>query len=588
MGAVLRRALTAAAALGASVLLMTAPAGAAPSPSPGPEATVVVRLPPGASLPPGTYQVVVRGSGRPITGTGEVRPPVTDQPAGNGRVALLLGLLLVVLAGAAAAGAALAARGPLRRNREFQRLAQLVADGRYADATDGLTELEAQLPPAQRARARFYLAFSLYQVGELDEAEHRLAVLHRTDPADDDVTYLLAYLRVQRRDFDGAHSALGDLAARGRLGVAEARRLYGVVTYQRAARAVADGKIADAAELFEQVQRLGDFRDRVPADLRNRHVVLGARALLDGDLPAARSQFEELSGAAGDPDQRASALLGLALTTWLEHDPGSAVATHRLLSQCLRLLDPDDPETGRRRWPGPPSEKVEDRVRAARAAGQAPPAELDRRRTLRDIHVLRAMAMIRAVAEADRLSMDAGRLLGGVTERLAPAVALDPAMSDPFLIAGLLRYRLADPRAGEATETARQAVAELRAARMLGARDPALLQILNRHEERSRARREAWASRAASRLGRVPNVDDRPDAVPATRGIPTVAEVRERADLLAARLRTLTGGPEATGLADRLEATSAALGAQARTFEEAEADALARFGDRLLDEEAPT
>ena len=640
MGGTLRRALTAAAvpmvavlmvAVPMAVVLIAAPAGAAPSPAPGPEATVVVRLPPGASLPPGTYQVVVRGSGRTVTGTGEVRPPAAGRTGGSGRVALLLGLLLVALAGVAAAGAALAARGPLRRNREFQRLAQLVADGRYADATDGLTNVEAQLPPARRALARFFLAFALYQVGELDEAEHRLAALHRTDPEHDEATYLLAYLRVQRRDFDGADTALKDLAARGRLGVGEARRLYGVVTYQRATRAVADGKIADAAELFEQVQRLGDFGDRVPADLRNRHAVLGARALLDGDLPAARGQFEELSGAAGDPDQRASALLGLALTTWLEHEPGSAVAAHRLLSQCLRLLAPDDPESARRRWPGPPSEQVEDRVRAARAAGQAPPAELDRRRTLRDIHLLRAMAMVRAVAEAERLNMDAARLLGGVTERLAPAVALDPAMADPFLIAGLLRYRLADSRAGGTTDAARQALAELRAARMLGARDPVLLQILNRHEERSRARREAWASRSRARPGRVPTVDDSPDAVPAARGTPTVAEVRERADLLAARLRNLAAGPHAAGpaesgpaksgpaksgpaksgpaesglesgpisgpaagvltaagLAARLEETSAALEAQARTFEEAEADALARFGDRLLDEEAPT
>jgi hypothetical protein len=64
-----------------------------------------------------------------------------------------------------------------------------------------------------------------------------------------------------------------------------------------------------------------------------------------------------------------------------------------------------------------------------------------------------------------------------------------------------------------------------------------------------------------------------------------VTEVCDRADLLAARLRNLADDPAAADLAARVAAAGAAIGSQARTFEQAEADALARFGDHLYAEE---
>jgi hypothetical protein len=571
--------------LGAGLLVGVLPGGAAraaPTPSPGPVATIVVRFPAGPGLPPGTYQVTVRVSDRPVTGVGAVPPasPSADSSSPS-TWELWLGLLVVLFGGALAAGAVLAGRGPARRRREFVRLAGLIDRGEYEDATAGLTLIEGRLPAAQRAQARFYIAFALYQRGEMDEAEHRLAAMHREDRDDDEVAYLLAYLRVQRRDFDGAEPVLAALAGRGRLGVGEARRLYGIVTFQRATRALADGRIAEAAELFERVEQLGDFRDEVPTDLRNRHAVLGARALIDGDLPAARAQFEQLEGAARADDLRVSALLGLALTGWREAEPGGAPRVHKHVTECLRLLDPQGPRA--LPWPRPPSDDVADRLRAARASGEVPADELDRRATLRDLNLMRALALLRAVSEAERPAA-ADRLLAGVAQVLACVVRLDPTIADPYLLVGLLRYRLA---AGGADT--RLAVEELRAARMLGARDPMLLQILHRHDREDESRRTQWRRFAAagtlaeSRFGRVPTMDDSPDAVPVSRNTPlTVAELRDRADLLAARLRGLDAGPEAAGLAARLDEGSSGLDAQLRAFERAEADALARYGDRLL------
>jgi hypothetical protein len=559
------------------------PVAAAPSPAPGPVATIVVRLPQGASLPAGTYQVTVRGTGSPVTGVGSVAPPAARPEAD--RRGVLLALLGVLLVGVMVAGAVLLGRGPVRRRREFQRLAALVGRQEYAEAVAGLSRLEGQLTGAQRAEARFCIAFSLYQLGDLDEAEHRLATLHREDPDDPEVAYLLAYLRVRRRDFDGAEPALAGLARRGRLDVGAARRLYGIVTFQRAARAVSDGRITEAAQLFELVEQLGDFADEVPADLRNRHAVLGARALLDGDLEAARAQFDELNAAAHGDDLRVPALLGLALTHWRAHEPGSAAEVHKLVTGCLRLLDPGGPLA--LPWPRPPGDTVEDRLRAVRAATPASADEADRRNTLRDLHLLRALAVVRAVAEAERPGADPQRLLSGATERLACVVKLDPTMADPYLIVGLLRYHLAaDPAA------TRVAVQELRAARTLGARDPVLLRILHQHDRKDQARQAAWQrftdSGAAemmrvARFGRVPTLDSSADAL-SSQGPPTVAELRDRADLLAARLRGLDDGADAVTLAGRLEERSTALGEQLRMFEQIEADALAHFGDRLLGE----
>ncbi|MCY1139635.1 tetratricopeptide repeat protein [Actinoplanes sp. Pm04-4] len=561
------------------------PAAAAPAPSPGPAATVVVPLPAGATLPPGRYQVTLRGGGRQITTTGSVLPaapsaapsPPAEPDSGPGA---WIGLGGAVLLAGIGAGLYLATRGPRSRRREFERLAGQVEAGEYQAAVGGLTRLESQLPPALRAEARFLCGFALYQLGDLDEAEHRLAALNREDPESSEVAYLLAYLRVQRRDFERAQPVLAALDRRGRLDVGQARRLYGVVQYQLAGRAASEGRIDDAVTLFRDVERLGDFRDRVPADLRSKQIVLGTRALLDRDPATARRHFEELRDAGGDDDQQASAALGLGLTVWAENKPGAGKKVHQLLSRCLRLLDPDGPAT--RRWPGPPSETVADEISRVRRAGEAPAADRERARLLADIHLLRGCALVRAFAEETPLLGSERQLLGGTAERLAYALTDVRQLADPYLVVGLLRHHLAR----DASER-RTAIAELQAAQALGARDPLLLEILHRHERQTQRRRAVWSGHAG-RYGRTPTVDDVTSAAPVGPvSAPTVAELSERAELLAARLHAMgadlgDSGAAATALAARLEQESAELTRRARAVEATEAELLALIGGRLL------
>jgi hypothetical protein len=602
----LRRGLIIAGLLAAAAFWPFSPAAAAPAPSADPGTVVTIHLAPGASVPPGRYGVVLRGGGREIVATASVVPatppaPSSPAPASSSVTGLLAGALILLVIGVALYLLNVNVRVPMLRRREYEDLVRRLDTGAYRDAVTGLTRLEADLPGKLRTRARFFICYGLYQTAELDEAEHRLAALHREEPAEAEVAYLLAYLRVKRRDFDGAAPVLADLEKAGRLGVARARKLYGVVLFQQASQAVTDGRIEEAADLFERVERLGDFRDRVPADLRSRHAVIGARALLNHDLPAAREQFTELDRAARSEDLRVSAKLGLALTAWLENQPGTAEQIVRLLSQCLRLLQRDCPFT--LAWPAPPGDDVAAQLEARAGAAELSAEDRDLRQTVRDLHLLRGLALMRLWSEGE---VDAGRaasFVAACAERFACAVEAEPFFADPYLIVGLLRYHLA---AGSDAGRGR-ALAELRAAHMLGARLPEVLQILRDADTQQRMRddyttflhrlatggtsgRVGGGMPSMGRFGRVPDRDSPADVDVTAASPPTVAELRQRADLLTARVRHLGGrlGPEFAAAADaaaKLAAASDALARQATAVADGEAALLALIGGQMLNDD---
>ncbi|WP_328473287.1 hypothetical protein OHA21_12105 [Actinoplanes sp. NBC_00393] len=586
----------------ATVMMSAVPAAAAPGPSGAPATPLTIHLDPGVSLPPGRYDVVLRGAGREFTATASVAPAAPAPAAPNendsaGVSGFIVGALLLLLAGVAVPLVNLGLRQPRQRVSEYENLVRELAGGSYRSAVTGLTRIEGQLPERSRGRARFFIAYGLYRMADLDEAEHRLAALHREQPDDAQTAYLLAYLRVKRRDFDGAATILGALARAGRLDVAQARKLYGVVLFQQATQAVSDGRIEDAAKLFDEVERLGDFRGRVPADLRSRHTVIGARALLNRDLPAAREQFTELDKAADSTELRISAKLGLALTTWLEDQPGAARQVVMLLTECLRLQNPKDPL--QHSWPQAPGDEVAAQLAQAAARRALPEAERDRLQTLRDLHLLRALALMRMWSEETSDPARAQKFIDACASRFACAAQIEPSFADPYLVVGLLRHHLAgsDP-------ARQQAVTELRAAHMLGVREPQVLRILRDADRQKRSGDEyadlldqiattgtavrATAGQApGDRYGRVRNRDAVADAAATPETSPTVAELHDRAGLLAARVEGLAGAlgtdyAAAAELSARLAAANAELERQARQVAECEATLLATIGGQLL------
>jgi tetratricopeptide (TPR) repeat protein len=523
----------------------------------------------------------------------------------------LLVLALVAVAGFLAYSRVLV---PLRHVRSYRRALGLLGADQHDEALPELTRLDGVLPPRQRAAARFFIAFALYRLDRLDEAEHRLAALNRENPHDVEVAYLLAYVRVGRRDFDGAEPVLAALESTGRLGAANARRLYGVVQFQRAMEAFRDGRIDAAAELFEKAEQLGDFRDQIPVDLRNRHVVLGAQALFDKDVRAARTQFEHLEQAAGrlpagERDRTlASAKLGLALAAWIENAPGSPAAMEALLTDAAALLDPAGSLT--LDWPAEATGSgLAERLAALADGGGQPAEQVELDRMLRDIHLLRGAGVLRTWADADRAEAAerADSYRADALARFACARDRDPDFSDVYLVVGLLQYYLASTGPDRAS-----AVALLREAQKLGTRDPEVLQAINQHDRVRPENRDAVDAylqvldrylqdgtvraqvRAAlvqrlAQYGKLRDWDSRQELLQVRTVAPTVAEMNDRSELLRERVRQLLamqpGAADlaaAGDLARSLERSSQVLAEQARSVEEMEAELLGLVGDRLL------
>lgn len=526
------------------------------------EPDTTVTFPPGSSLPEGTYDAVVTGP------QGQLPARIVVESGSS----LPLVLVVVALLGLAAL-AYFRVLVPRRRRQAYEQALAQMDTGEFRRALPALTRLEGQLPPKLRAEARFHVAFALFRIDSLDEAEHRLAALHRENPAEESVCYLLAYLRVTRCDHEGAESILDAAMADGHLTGRRMRKLYAVVKFQRAAEAVADGRLDAAAELFAKVERLGEFVDRIPADLRNRHLALGTQALFDKDVSAARDHFESLRTTSLEPAQLASVHLGLALAEWLDPSPDSGDRIEQLLAESARLLDPGgDLEKD---WPATtPGSAAENLA----ALGE------ERDPVLRNIHFLRGMAAVRA-----------GDLPAAVRRF---ACAHDPGFSDVHLVVGLIKYHQGDPEEG---------VTLLRHAQKLGAREPELRRIIAGHQQPGQQAmaqyldvldtfagddavlaqvRTALTDRL-TRFRKPRDWDHRPDI--ATRATPTIDDLGDRSAILRERVTQLlaSGTPNldaARSLADDLERDAAALVASARTVQRKEAELLALLGNSLLTE----
>lgn len=516
----------------------------------------------GTSLPEGSYDAVVTWPG------GQVQTQIVVGPPDSGSAWLFL-LLAVALIGLVALAYLVVVVPRQRRQVYEQALAQLDA-GEFRRALPALTRLESRLPGKLRTEARFFIAFALFQIDALDEADYRLSALRRENPADASVCYLLAYLRFTRRDHEGAESVLDAAVADGLLTGRKMRKLYAIVKFQRAAEAVSDGRLDAAADLFAKVERLGELTDRIPADLRNRHLALGTQSLFDKDVPSARAHFESLRTTALEPAQLASVHFGLALAEWLDPSPGAAQRIEQLLTESARLLDPGGELSAD--WPA---------TVATSAAENLATLTGERDVVLRNIHFLRGMA---AVRDGD---------LTAAVGRFARARVHDPEFSDVHLVVGLIKYRLGDVEEG---------VTLLLHAQKLGAREPELRRIIASHQQpvaRYLDVLDSYANDSAvltevhtaltglARFRKLRDWDTRPD-LPATHTAPTIADLGDRSAVLRERVTELLAAGADLGaardLADDLGRDTAALVASARAVQRKEAELLTLLGTALLPE----
>jgi hypothetical protein len=505
---------------------------------------------------------------------------------------------------------------PKKEGEPYLRALQALRERRYEDALSDLTQVETKLSPEQRADARFFIGLCHFHIGDEAEAERLFTTLYRERDDDLEVAYLLAYLRINRgRDTD-AEPVLAAMTERGHGAYRDVSWLMSIVKFRRGMAAYQAGQIEIAAELFAEVARLGDLAAHIPADLRNRHIVLGTRALFDQDLAVAREHFEALANVAkdstGDAGKalQARATLGLALALWIENDPQRAETLAATLGDACLLLHPDGPLELPWPEPEPGSAKgdADSLKRALEAADKhfnLSAEQKDTLRCLRDLHLLRALAVLREWSGMDGATAHqaiAGKL-AEVMSRLACARAIDERFSDVYLIAGSLSFYLHQPGPERTT-----GVDLLLEARKLGMRDPDAMAIINNREriERESAaavdkyqqvldrylrddtvRREVRLD-LLSRLSTHRSLMNRykpPDLTRARTVPPTISEMRDRSETLHARIGQIgrtSPSAKLQQLGSELQRHSEELSAQAAAIEKAEADLIALTGEELF------
>ncbi|MGA3371740.1 MAG: hypothetical protein ABSC48_08275 [Terracidiphilus sp.] len=505
---------------------------------------------------------------------------------------------------------------PRRELAPYWRALANIRDRQFRAALPDLTSVESKLPPELRDDARFFIALCHYHLEEFAEAEHLAASLHREQPSNGNAAYLLAHLCVQRELDVEAEPVLQQMRQNGQLKIRDAQRLLGIVKFRRGTAAMRAGDIESAADFFSEVEELGDFASFIPADLRNRHVSLGTRALFDRDLAGARQHFQALraAGAAMAEDKGkpllAKAEVGLVLADWIEDDAERGGRLDAALGATCRLLHPEGPEA--LPWPDPvpgsakgDAESLQRALEAADKNFNLPPEEKGIRRCLRDLHLLRALEVLRLWArmEGKAANVAIGDRLKATLSRLACARALDERFSDVYLVAGLLIFYLHQPGPERTT-----GVDLLEEARKLGMRDPDALEILNNRERIERENADAVdryqqvldhylrdetvrheiRRDLLKRLSTHRSLMNRykpPDLSRARTVPPTVQEMFDRSKTLRDRIRSMRDAAKNVELARRsedLERQSQLLAAQAQTVEASESELLALTGEELF------
>jgi hypothetical protein len=609
------------------------------------EQSVKLSLQPRATpLPPGNYSVEINAAGRRTNATIQVStssysansnsvqnsstspgvaqnglPSGPQSPAASSSSTLTIVLAALVPALLIAFGAWFYFKVLLPRKElePYTEALRLVRSKRYGEALPLLTRMEGKLLEDKRRDARFFIAFSYYQLKNFTEAERWLAALYGEDASDAHTAYLLAHIRVADEHYDEAEPILETMERNGQLGLHFARKLLGIVKFRRAMTALKEKRIEVAASLFEKVQALGDFAAQIPADLRNRHVALGTEALFNKDAAGARQQFESLQKASANAptEQRqsllATAKLGLALVKWIENDGKSFAAIESMLVEAAQTFDPESPVE--LSWPtDDPDKGILEKLKMLDASDELPPEQKDLNRCLRDIHFLRGVARLQAWGMMDGATAHAEiqKQFDLALARFACARARDEFFSDVLLVVGLLMYYLYKPGPQRS-----RAVDLLEKSRKLGMHDPDALEIINNRQRIERANADAVdkylqvldqyindqtvrsevRNSLIERLSKYQRIQDwgkRPQITQMRDVEPTLAEVRHRSELLLVRVGQILSSRSDSVETGQLQALSQTilreseeLMAQAAVIEEQESQLLVMTGTHLLKEQ---
>jgi len=597
------------------------------------EQNVVIVLPAKSKLAPGSYMAEIKVSGNSVsaqinvtsaqaaviqngksagssTGTTSIPP----SPSESGWIGLVLAAIVPIILIALGAWVYFKMILPRKQMKPYEKALGLISDQKYDEALPILTIVESKLPDELRHDARFFIAFANMQLRNIQDAEHVLTALHRENPKNSSVAYLLAYIRVEEGRYDEAEPVLEEMELNGQLDTHHAKKLLGIVKFQRALVALRDRRVEAAGELFEKVQELGDFANQIPADLRNRHIVLGTNALFDQNLPEARKQFENLQNSVSkSPEEHretllASAKLGLALVEWSENTSEGYAMIESLLVEAAKLLDPQGPTE--LSWPVDAASKdVVEKLKDLDAEINLLEEEKEINHLLRDIHFLRGMAVLRSWCQMDGEAAHQAikTQYESSLARFACSRARDEEFSDVFLVVGLLMYYFHKPGPERS-----KGIDLLQQSQKQGMRDPDAMEIINNRERIERADADAVDKylqmldhylndntvRKEVRLAlmtrltkfkKIRGWEKRPNLAQAHTVEPTVAEMRNRSEILQTRIYQILSSRgefadigRVRDLSQAIMQDSQKLYEQAKAIEKNESELLAETGNQLF------
>jgi len=304
--------------------------------------------------------------------------------------------------------------------------------------------IDSGLKSKDLSDARFALAYARARLGEtrIEEAIAGMSELMETSPSRE-AAYLDLWLQVRAKRYD---AAMRRYVAHGEeLGDYRQTRLLGGITLlEQAFVAVGRQAYDEAVQLFKQLLELGVLNEHVPADLVDQQVAFAVEALLSSETDKAREGFGRAAQEATIDSSVLYARVGLTLCDWRSDSEADLDGALRDLVKEANALFIKTQAAGVEG----PTAALDTTPNKVAAPAQEP---LPEERALTPVQLLvRNLRLMYAVSQLRNFKrLPPGRRISKgslkeLWERLASVREIDPAMGDPLLIEGLMRYYFAD------------------------------------------------------------------------------------------------------------------------------------------------
>jgi len=364
------------------------------------------------------------------------------------------------------------------RNKRKPLIRALEILGQDPRTDDELREVEqlleaaitAGLKPHDVDEARFALAYTRSRLGEYAEASAALAELIKKGSQDREVLYLDLWLHARLKQYDEIEQVFSkhqDLLK----GYRQANLIAGIAFLSIARKHWKVREIEKAVGYFEKLRKLEVLTEEIPQRISNHQMVLGLMDLFDRNVEDARTHFAGAKASTqGDSVALCEAELGLLLCEWVQEDTPDI---DEQLSGLVHSLERDG--------------KCEELLSRMGEDQEDRDKKFEEKELLyRSVLLWHAVSLIFTwlrLPKGDGL--DKGRRKE-LSARLSKIGKLDPAMSDPLLLEGLIDYYFSSDHAKR-----QEALKRLEKGIDLGVNVPEILNLVEREQKLKQLERDS-------------------------------------------------------------------------------------------------